>query len=84
MRFAVRGKDFFRETWLLPFKSLPAGYAVKKDRVAVGLFGQFFAGLVTDYVLGVPVWPVLVALPAGALLVFAVGRRRTTRSESNV
>jgi hypothetical protein len=40
---------------------------------------QLFAGLLAHHVLGVPVWPVLVALPAGTFLVLAVGRRRTPK-----
>src|SRR5882724_12052230 len=34
---------------------------------------QLFAGLLARHVLGVPVRPILVALPPGALLVLAVG-----------
>ncbi len=38
-----------------------------------GLFGRLQTGLLTHHVVGVPVWPVFIALAAVALLVFAVG-----------
>ena len=40
---------------------------------------RLFAGLLACHVFGVAVRPVLVALPAGALLVLAVGRSRTPK-----
>ena len=43
------------------------------------LLRQGLSGPLAHHVLGVPVRPVLITLPAGALLVLAVGRRCTPK-----
>src|SRR5437016_6315446 len=51
--------------------------AADDDRVLVVSLRQLLAGLLRRRVRGVPVWPVLVALPPGTLLVLAVCSLRT-------
>src|ERR1700733_11806672 len=47
------------------------------------LLRQLFAGLLRDHVGGVPIWPVLIAMPE-ALLVLAVGGLRTPKRAGKI